>query len=138
MRAGARAAAEHLGMSETDTKALEERFAGYPHPVTGPNASMPPILITITKNSRDHNIEVYREVVIPSFEELAPSTKVRLIQLDAGVHSYWRPEADLPKGVAPVAAETQSRRHHERIFPMSIDVKNGWAPPEILHCRAKM
>lgn len=106
LRAGARATAEHLGMSEADTKALEDRFAGYPHPVTGPDARpVPPVLITIAQNSRDHNIDVYRDVIIPSFAELCPSTKVRLIQLGAGVHSYWQPEPDLPKGVAPVTAK---------------------------------
>lgn len=106
LRAGARATAEHLGMSEADARALEDRFAGYPHPLTGPDARpVPPVLITITKDSRDHNIEVYREVIMPSFAELAPSTKVRLIQLDAGVHTYWQPEAGLPQGVAPVAAK---------------------------------
>ena len=106
LRAGARATAEHLGLSEPEVRALEDRFAGYPHPLTGPDVRpVPPVLITITKDSRDHSIDVYREVIIPSFEELAPSTKVRLIQLGAGVHTYWQPETDLPQGVAPVAAK---------------------------------
>ncbi len=106
LRAAARATADHLGMSEVEAQALEDRYAGYPHPLSGSDARpVPPVLITIAKDSRDHNIDVYREVIIPSFKELAPATKVRLVQLGAGVHSYWQPEPDLPGGVAPVAAK---------------------------------
>ena len=106
LRAAARATAENLGMSTAETEALENRFAGYPHPISQEGSRpVPPVLIIIAKDSRDHNIDVYREVIIPSFEELAPTTKVRLVQLGAGVHSYWQAEADLPDGVAPVAAK---------------------------------
>jgi hypothetical protein len=106
LRAAARATAERLGLSPDETQALEDRYGGYPQPLTGPDAlPVPPILFTIAKDSRDHNIDVYREVVLPAFAQLDPAPKTALTQLGAGVHSYWKPEPDLPAGVTPVAAK---------------------------------
>lgn len=106
LRAAARATAERLGLSVAQTQELEDRFGSYPCPLTGPDAlPVPPILFTIAKDSRDHNIDVYREVVLPEFAKLDPAPKTALTQLGAGVHNYWKPEAELPAGITPVAAK---------------------------------
>lgn len=109
----ARATAKNLNLSEKETQLLEDRFAGFPHPLNGPNVrNVPPIIFIITKNSRDHSLDVYREVILPSFAELMPSTKLKLVQLGAGVHTYWEAEPNLPLGVAPIAAKI----NHEAIM----------------------
>lgn len=106
LRAAARATAERLGLSPSETKALEDRYGSYPHPLTGPEAKpVPPILFTIAKDSRDHSLDVYREVVLPAFASINPAPRTALTQLGAGVHSYWKPEPDLPEGITPVAAK---------------------------------
>ncbi len=113
LRSAARATAKNLNLSEEETQLLEDRFAGFPHPLNGPNVrNVPPIIFIITKNSRDHSLDVYREVILPSFDELMPSTKIKLIQLGAGVHTYWEAEPNLPLGVAPIAAKI----NHEAIM----------------------
>jgi hypothetical protein len=39
---------------------------------------------------------------MPAKLPMAPKTA--LIHLGAGVHTYWKPEEELPVGIAPVAA----------------------------------
>lgn len=105
LRAGARATAARLGLDADATRALEDRFGGYPYPLRSPDAPpVPPILIVIAKDSRDHSVDVYREVVVPAFAEIDPAPRVSLVQLGAGVHNYWKPEPGLPVGIVPVAA----------------------------------
>ncbi len=66
---------------------------------------MPPTLFLITKDSRDHSPEVYRDVILPAFRAMKPAPKIGLTRLGAGVHSYATPEDGLPLGVAPVVAK---------------------------------
>lgn len=106
LRAAARATAEWLGLSEAETRALEARYGGYPHPLTGSGTRpVPPVLFTIAKDSRDHSLDVYREVVIPAFQALDPAPRIALNHIGAGVHSYWKPEPGFPSGITPVVAK---------------------------------
>jgi hypothetical protein len=102
LKAGAEATADRLKLNAEDRAALVARFCSYPHPV--PGKPIPPILFTITKDSRDHSADVYREVVLPEFAKLPMAPKTALIHLGAGVHTYWKPEEGLPVGAAPIAA----------------------------------
>ena len=102
LKAAAEATADRLKLSPEDRAALVARFCSYPHPV--PGKKVPPILFTITKDSRDHSADVYREVVLPEFAKLPVAPKTALIHLGAGVHTYWKPEEGLPVGAAPIAA----------------------------------
>ncbi len=102
LKAAAEATADRLKLSPEDRAALVARFCSYPHPV--PGKKVPPILFTITKDSRDHSADVYREVVLPEFAKLPMAPKTALIHLGAGVHTYWKPEEGLPVGAAPIAA----------------------------------
>jgi hypothetical protein len=102
LKAGAEATADRLKLNAEDRAALVARFCSYPHPV--PDKPIPPILFTITKDSRDHSADVYREVVLPEFAKLPMAPKTALIHLGAGVHTYWKPEEGLPVGAAPIAA----------------------------------
>ncbi len=73
---------------------------------SGPGVKpVPPTLFLITKDSRDHSPEVYREVIIPKFKAMRPAPKIALTRLGAGVHTYATPEEGLPLGVAPVVAK---------------------------------
>jgi hypothetical protein len=64
------------------------------------------VLFVISKDSRDHSRDVYEEVVLPMFrEQITPAPKVHLTQFGAGVHTYNKPEADLPMGIVPPVAE---------------------------------
>jgi pimeloyl-ACP methyl ester carboxylesterase len=106
LEAAARAAAERLKMSPNETEALVAHYKGYPFPQTGPSARpVPPVLFCISKDSRDHSIDVYTEVVLPQFATIKPAPKVKVVQWGAGVHTYSKAEPGLPQGIAPPVVE---------------------------------
>jgi hypothetical protein len=39
------------------------------------------------------------------FSEMTPPPKTALVHFQAGVHSYWTEEEDLPLGIAPSVAQ---------------------------------
>ncbi len=105
----AKVSARRLGMNGAETEALVKRYRGYPRELSGPDAPpLPPFLFIITKDSRDHSPEVYKEVVLPSFAAMRPAPKTHLTHFAAGVHSFWKAEEGLPQGVAPVAVKLWS------------------------------
>jgi hypothetical protein len=104
-------------MTEADTEALVKHYLGFPYPQTGPGAKpVPPVLFCISKDSRDHSPDVYREVVLPMFAKLDPAPKVRVTQWGAGVHTYHKSEAGLPLGIAPPVVEFYVRAIQEGYF----------------------
>lgn len=68
---------------------------------------MPPLLHGICDYSRDHRPEIY-EMLRTEYAKLSPAPKFEVVQLGAGIHSYWRPEADLPRGVCPAVVKVWS------------------------------
>lgn len=105
LTAAAEAVADRLTLSDEERAELIEHYRGFPYPQTGPGAKpVPPVLFIIAKDSRDHNPEVYEEVVLPMFAGIEPAPKVRLIRFGAGVHTYNKAEAGLPLGIVPPAA----------------------------------
>lgn len=105
LEAAGRATAERLKMSKDETESLVQHYKGLSHPLSGPGAKpVPPVLFCISKDSRDHSPEVYKEVVLPAFATIKPAPKVKVVRWGAGVHNYMKPEADLPKGIAPSVA----------------------------------
>ena len=110
LEAAARASAKRLDLSGDDTERLVKHYKGFPFPLTGEGVKpVPPVHFCITKDSRDHSPEVYREVVLPMFAKHDPALRVRLTQLRAGVHTYNKAEAGLPLGVVPAVAELYHR-----------------------------
>ena len=104
--AAARAAAKRLKLKPKEARSLRDRYLGYTHELTGAGVKpVPPTLFCITKDSRDHSPEVYREVILPKFRAMKPAPRIALTRLGAGVHTYWTPEDGLPLGVAPVVAK---------------------------------
>jgi hypothetical protein len=104
-------------MSNEEAEKLVKHYLGYPHPQTGPGAKpVPPVLFCITKDSRDHSPDVYREVVLPMFAQLSPAPKVRVTQWGAGVHTYHKSEEGLPLGVAPPVTEFYVKAIQEGYF----------------------
>ena len=102
----ARVSARRLQLNERDTEALITRYRGYTHELRGPGVKpVPPFLFGIAKDSRDHSPEVYREVIIPMFEAMQPAPRIAVTRFGAGVHTYTKPEPDLPMGIAPAAAQ---------------------------------
>ncbi len=117
LEAAARAAAARLNLPAAETQALVRHYLGFPYPQTGPAAKpVPPVLFCISKDSRDHSPEVYQEVVLPMFGRLDPAPKVRVTRWGAGVHTYHKPEPDLPLGIAPPVAEFYVRAIQEGYF----------------------
>jgi hypothetical protein len=117
LEAAARAAAARLKMPPKQTDDLVAHYLGYPYPQAGSDAKpVPPVLFVIAKDSRDHSLEVYQEVVLPMFATLDPAPKVRLTRFDAGVHTYQKSEANLPLGIAPPVAELYVRAIQEGFF----------------------
>ncbi len=102
----AQAAAQRLGMDERETSALIGRYLGYTRELSGPDVKpVPPVLFAISKDSRDHSPEVYREVIFPMFQSMEPAPRLALTRFGAGVHTYTKAEEDLPLGIAPAAAK---------------------------------
>src|SRR5262245_24904297 len=117
LEAAARAAAARLKMSDVDTAALVKHYLGFPYPQSGPGTKpVPPVLFCISKDSRDHSPDVYREVVLPMFAKLDLPPKVRLTQWGAGVHTYHKAEPGLPLGIAPPVVELCVRAIEEGYF----------------------
>lgn len=101
----ARVSALRLGLDAAGTQSLVTRFRGYTRELSGPTVKrVPPFLFVISKDSRDHNPEVYRDVILPAFREMSPAPRVAVTRMMAGVHAYTKPEPDLPMGIAPAAA----------------------------------
>lgn len=103
---GARVTARRLGLDPAATELLVAHYQGLSRPLTGPDARpVPNVLFIISKDSRDHSPEVYREVILPAFARIAPAPKVRVTQMLASTHFYMRPEEGLPAGIAPNIAQ---------------------------------
>jgi len=117
LEAAARAVAVRLSMAEADMQRLVQHYLGFPFPQTGPGAKpVPPVLFCISKDSRDHSPDVYREVVVPMFATIDPAPKVCVTQWGAGVHTYHKSEPGLPLGIAPPVAEFYVRAIQEGYF----------------------
>ncbi len=102
LKEAAEVTAKRLNMNKEETAALVQRYLGYPHELSGPAVKpVPPFLMGISKNSRDHSAEVYAEVVVPMFKAMNPPPRVDVVHFEAGVHCIWEPEEDLPMGIAP-------------------------------------
>jgi hypothetical protein len=100
LEVAARAAAARVG---TDPAPLVERYRGYVGEL--PDPPLPPLLYAITNNSRDHTREMYEGTLMPMLAAMNPPPKVHLTRFQAGVHSYLRPEENLPKGVGPAMGQ---------------------------------
>ena len=102
LEAAAAATSARLGLDSADTAALIARYVGLTGELHGSGVKpVPPTLFGITKASRDHPPEVYRDVILPMYEQMEPAPKTALTQFEAGVHEYTKAEPDLPMGVAP-------------------------------------
>jgi hypothetical protein len=66
---------------------------------------LPPLLYGIAQGSRDHTLERYQNVVLPTLAALDPRPRASLVLFQAGVHGYEKPEEDLPRGVLPAVLE---------------------------------
>jgi hypothetical protein len=106
LTAAAEATARRLDLDTTATKALVERYVSLTHELKGPKVKrVPPFLFALSKDSRDHSPEVYRAVIMPMFRKMRPAPKVTMTRFGAGVHTYVKPEADLPSGIGPAVAQ---------------------------------
>ena len=105
LESAARAVAKRMNMSAKDEQKLIEHYIGYTRELSGPGVKpVPPYLFVIAKDSRDHNPQVYREVILPMFAQMNPAPRTHVTRFMAGVHTYTKPEQDLPMGIAPAAA----------------------------------
>jgi hypothetical protein len=102
LEAAATVTAARLGLSASQRHDLIDRYVGMTRELSGPSARpVPPNYFMVTKASRDHTEDVYRNVVLPAYAEMDPAPRTGLTALGAGVHDYTKPELDLPMGVAP-------------------------------------
>jgi hypothetical protein len=102
----ARVTAKRLGYNAQETEALEKQFKDYAVPLEGPGVKpLPPLLLSYAIGSRDHKIELYRDIVVPTLLEVKPPPKVSLTLFHAGVHGYMKPEEGLPKGIGPAVSQ---------------------------------
>ncbi len=102
IEAAARATAERMDMTPEDIEGMVARYLGYLRSLSGPDVKpVPPLVLIITRNSRDHAPEIYRDVYLPGYAAMKPAPEIKVYQLDAGIHGYTAPEEGLPQGVAP-------------------------------------
>jgi len=102
----ARTAARRLAYDAQKTQELVDHYVGFTRELRGPGVKpVPPYLFVIAKDSRDHSPEVYKEVIIPMFEAMDPAPETAVCRFGAGVHTYIKPEPELPVGIAPTAAK---------------------------------
>ena len=105
LRAAARANAARLGLDAEATTLLQDRFEAYPRPLRTPEARpIPPLLYAITRGSRDHTAERYRDILLPRLAQEPVPPKTSLVEFASGVHTYLKPEPELPFGLAPAIA----------------------------------
>lgn len=105
MEKAARVTARRLGLDDAASEALVQRYWDYLRPVPAERLRpVPPFLYSIARHSRDHTPDVYHDFYLPLFAALDPAPRVSLVQFDAGIHTFWKPEADLPLGIAPAVA----------------------------------
>ena len=106
LAAAARATAKRLKLNAAETDSLIGRYQGYLRELSGDGVKpVPPLLLIITKNSRDHTPEIYRKIYLPRYAAMSPAPKIRVYEFDAGIHGYSAPEPDLPMGVAPAGVQ---------------------------------
>jgi hypothetical protein len=113
----ARTVAARLNLDVARADALVGHYLGYTRELAGPGTKpVPPFLFVISKDSRDHSPEVYREVIIPMFAAMKPAPRVVVTRFGAGVHTYTKPEPGLPVGIAPAAAQFYMQAIQEGYF----------------------
>jgi hypothetical protein len=106
LREAALMTAQRLGLSPAETDALVQRYLSYPRPLTGDGVKpVPPVLFVIAKDSPDHTLAAYTEVIMPMMAQIDPAPRVELTRFGAGVHSYSRAEDGLPLGIVPAVAQ---------------------------------
>jgi pimeloyl-ACP methyl ester carboxylesterase len=99
--------AKRLNMNKDETDALAGRYTGYTQELRGSNVKpVPPFLFGIAKDSRDHHIDGYREIVLPGFAKMDPPPRTAITRFGAGIHNISSPEQDLPLGIAPAIVQS--------------------------------
>jgi hypothetical protein len=112
LKAAATATAQRCKLSAAETERLIEHYFSYTAPLTGSEAKpVPNILFAIAKDSRDHSLDVYNEIVLDLFRKIDPAPRIHLAQFDASTHFYTRAEEGLPIGIGPNVAKF----YHEAI-----------------------
>jgi hypothetical protein len=112
LKAAAIATAERLKLSAAGTEKLIDQYFSYAAPLTASEANpVPNVLFAIAKDSRDHSLDVYNEVVLDLFRKIEPAPRIHLTQFDASTHFYIRAEEGLPLGIGPNVAKF----YHEAI-----------------------
>jgi len=110
LRAAAQTTATRLQLDAGATAALVARYLSYPRELSGPDVKpVPPVLFGISRNSRDHSRDVYTDVIMPLFGRMQPAPRTALQHFQAGVHTLWTPEPDLPMGILPAVASSWDR-----------------------------
>jgi hypothetical protein len=106
LAAAARATAKRLIFNAAETDDLVQRFTGYPRELSGPGTRpVPPLLYGIAQGSRDHTMDRYEQIVLPTLAAMHPAPKTSLVVFKGGVHGYEREEENLPHGLLPAIAQ---------------------------------
>lgn len=104
LTAAARVTAKRLKLSDADTVALVAHYVGLTRELKGDAVKpVPPVMFQISAHSRDHNKEVYEQVVIPLYQAMDPAPRYSFTQFMGGRHGYMGADesAGLPLGIGP-------------------------------------
>jgi hypothetical protein len=105
LAAAGAATAARLGLDADATDELVQRYRGYAAPLQGAGTKpLPPLLYGIAAGSRDHKIERYQNIVLPTLAALDRPPVANVVLFQAGVHGYTKAEPDLPFGLLPAVA----------------------------------
>lgn len=106
LETAANVTADRLGLRGGERANLVAKYKGLPYPLTGPNVKrVPNVLFAISKDSRDHSPEVYKEVVGPMMSKIDPAPHFAVTRFEASTHFYHRAEDGLPLGIGPAVAQ---------------------------------
>ncbi|HEY7047833.1 MAG TPA: hypothetical protein VH373_11475 [Jatrophihabitantaceae bacterium] len=100
--AAANATADRLGLGDAARAELVDHYLGLTRELRGADVKpVPNVLFGISRNSRDHSRDVYEEVIMPMFARMDAPPRIALQHFQAGVHTVWRAEPELPLGIMP-------------------------------------
>jgi len=101
----ARATAKRMKLDANATEALVQRYVGYCRELSGPGVKPVPPFLSIHGGDDDTVSIKHAQKVVPLFEAMKPSPKVRLVLLEIGTHDWTIVDKDFPDGTIPVVVK---------------------------------
>ena len=105
LEAAAHAVSDRLQLAPDARQNMVEKFLSFGRYNQQADARpVQPIFYINSANSRDNSPEAFNSIILPMLAELKPAPRVKVTQLGAGTHIYYKPMLDLPAGLTRATA----------------------------------